>query len=800
MKHRKQLLIHAIALCLISLSFSLPAQTNNFQAFLKKAQQYESGYLQKDTVMRMPFIGKQSEVNWYYEIQFEGQDAIFLEQVFYGFNQRGHQMICKCETEKALQQLEKQLAAWQSSSFHIDMSYANFQQRYCLNETIEKPLSAGTSKIKKLLKEQAALPLASPDGIKVSGRWLKAEDGHWILDLSGDLPKGYAFLSFAEDHEMHYVKGRDKEAVLYPPAYAPEWQKQLISSGRFGKNIINDTETRNYNLYNQFAPFSKSDYGQDWNILFHLKDTMAYKDIPGETQGIVYITALTDSIAEATGPIPGLWPNEKWDVSCDGKTINIVSIDKPNQGTYSVGGNMNWERAIIKDKSEKIIAEYTIGNVGKPIQLMPKEEGDYMLTVSWKKLDTLVLPFRGAFPVVEEYAFQQALNEPVFKYFARNDNGVRAEYVLAFPPDTQLKHFEVESVMDDKGKELILPDKERGKEVRTDFESYVKHVNRYQLNMGYFDLPSPDANQIIIVGNYQTAIAGYTIQSKSWTDTLHLAKGAIAMETGPKATMPDGAITAAYIQMGSMAGGLPWMGVSASIPFQYPEEYGRFYGVDYSKSEVLELYDNKGHDLIAGHRSTFESRLNFTKTSSTSYYSDEALNDDKMFMLSYSYPNPNIPPLFNLRTYVGAGDGADKIFGKASIVYHTFVEGKEKKISQPLHLMMQPSIAIVLLDGHSFNFKSSSFETDAKDGREFTTYRYEMPEKNATVYPSAIILRDASGEIVSLQAHEAYTSNFEPYNITFPEGEWGEYTVEIVYHELEEHAIEVPFVITLGRE
>lgn len=775
----------------------LPAQTNNFQDFLAKAQQYQSAWLEKDTVMQMPFIGKQSAVNWYYEIQFEEDEAIFLEQVFYGFNQRGHQMICRCETEKALQQLEKQLAAWQSSSIHIDMSYANFQQRYCLNETIEKPLSAGTSKIFKLLKEEAALPFASHDGIKVSGRWLKAEDGHWILDLSGYLPKGYTFLSFAEDHEMHYVKGRDKEALLYPPAYAPEWQKQLISSGRFGKTIINDTETRNYNLYNHFAPFSKSGYGEDWNILFHLKNTMVYNDIPGETQGIVYIITVTDSVAEATGPLPGLWPDEKWDVSCDGKTINIVSIDKPNQGTYSVGGNMNWEHAIIKDKSGNIIVEYTIGNVGKPIQLMPKEE-DYMLTVSWKKLDTLVLPFRGAFPVVEEYAFQQVLNEPVFKYFARNDNGVRAEYVLAFPPDTQLKHFEIESVMDDQGKDLMPADNERGKEVRTDFESYVKHVNRYQLNMGYFDLPSPDANQIIIVGNYQTGISGYTIQSKSWADTLHLAKGAIAMERGPKAIMSDGAITAAYIQLGSMAGGLPWMGVSASITFQYPEEYGSYYGVDYSKSEVLELYDNKGHDLIAGHRSSFESRLYLAKTSSTSYYGDGALNNDEMFMPGYLPPNPEYPPMFNLRAYVGAGKGADKIYGKATIAYHTYDENKPQKTSSPLELMMQSTLVISLPGDNLLTFEHSSFDTDAKDGREFTAYRYKLPEGNAEVFPGEVIVRDDSGKIVSLQRHEAYENGFEPYNLTFPKGQLGKYIIEIIYYELEEHEIKVPFVISLG--
>jgi exonuclease VII small subunit len=798
MKNIKQVLL--FLLYISGISSALPAQTNNFQAFLKKAQQYQSGYLQKDTVMSMPFLGEQSEVHWYYEIYFEGEEAIFLEQVFYGLSKTGHQMICRCEAEKALQQLEKQLTAWESSSVKIDMAYANFQQDYCLNETLKNPLSEGTSKIQTLLEEQVPLAAASHEGIQARGRWLKAEDGHWVLDLSGHLPKGYTFQSFAEDHEIHYVSSREKEKLLYPPPFAPEWKQQLISSGRFGKNIINAPDNRDYRYHNHFDPFLEGSQGQNWNILFRLKDTTVYDEKPDEVQGVIYMTALTDSLEEETGPIPGLQPNIQWDISCDGKTIKVVRMDQLEQGYYTIGGNVAWEQAFIKDASGNVLAEYTRGKAGQSIQLLPKEQEDYTLTMSWKKPEHIVLPFKGAFPVVEEYAFQHPLHEPVFKSFTYQPNGLRAEYFMAFPLDTKLTHFEIERVVDDQGKDLTYTDSRHRNGVRPDFDSYVKHINRYQLNMGYFGLPSPDAKHIIIEGNYQTSLSAYTTQSLAWTDTLHLAKTAIAMQTGPESTMPDDAFTAEYVQLASPAAGWTYQGLNAGIPFQIPEAHGSYYGVDYSKSDVLKLYDNKGHDLIAGHRSTFASRLDYAKTSSTIYYGDGPLNKDKMFTPSFSPPNPDFPPMFNLRTYVGAGHGADKIFGRASMVYHTFKEDQQKKIAQPLNLMMQPTIVITLPDGHSFHFELSSLGTDAKDGREFTTYRYEMPEENPTVYPSAVILRDASGEIVSLQAHEAYPSSFEPYNITFPEGEWGEYTVEMVYYELEEHVIEVPFVITMGKE
>ncbi len=297
MKNTKHLIPGLLSMLSILGGFSvLSAQTSSFQVFLQKARQYQPYYLQKDSVMRMPFTGEQSKVSWYYEVAFDGGEATFLEEVFYGVNQKGHRMICRCETEKTLEQLEQKVTARSKSSVRINMAYANFQQQYCLTETIDEPFAKTTAKIPRILAKKGSLPPASHKGLTLKGRWLKAEDGHWILDLSGKLPKGYTFRSFNEVHELHYIKG--KETLLYPADDVPAWKRELISTGRFGKNMVNNPENNFNNRQNHFQPFSHASGGREWNLLFHWYDSLALQAQPREVVGAVYLSALSEEKEE----------------------------------------------------------------------------------------------------------------------------------------------------------------------------------------------------------------------------------------------------------------------------------------------------------------------------------------------------------------------------------------------------------------------------------------------------------------------------------------------------------------------
>jgi hypothetical protein len=779
-------------------SESLYSQTSDFQTFLSKARQHESAYLQKDSVMRIPFVGQQSSVNWYYEILFEGEEAIFLEQVFYGMSQKGHQLICKCEAEKTLDQLERQLAAWQSSRISIDMDYMNFQQRYCLNETITQPLSDKIPKLKGLLSGKgSSLPEIStnPD---VNGQWLKAENGHWILDLFGHLPKGYTFDSFADEQELHYIK--EKGTLLYPPSYAPQWKRTLISSGRFGKNIINNPDNNNYNRQNNFSPFQHTSSGQAWNILFHWQDSLALSSAPGEASGKIYINVLTDEIEEETSPLPGLFPGEQSTISCNGKVIMIQNLDKPNQAMYSMEGRAGWTEAIIKDKEGRVLVSYSYGKVGRSIQLSPVQEGEYNITLFYKKPEWLEIPFSGNFPVNQTSLYQKT-STPVFQYFIQNHKWVEAEYVLELPLDTFLQSFQIYNVRDDKRKDLTKVDKIPTKWVDIDHDTYAKYANRYELRIGNFAPPTPDANEIIISGAYMLTTENGTMRTILWADTLGLAKMATTMEKTIAIADPSPqAQSTNWLQIGSLYNSLGRHGLFATIPFPIPEETGNYYGLASNKCKVVELYDDQGNDLIAAHRSTFDQRILSAKTSRMQYYSDEALNREQLVRSDMTLPHPEKSPEFNLQVYVGAGKGANKIFGTAKLVYYTYNEKEPLHSNQTLKIMRQDLIVVSLPDDQLFQFKYSSFDADAKDGREFTNYRYVQPKENPQFYPGEVVVKDQEGTIVSLQKEEAYTRYFEAYNLTFPEEQWGEYTIDITYYQLKELTIEVPFMISLGGE
>lgn len=774
------------------------AQTSNFDDFLRKARQYQNTYLQKDTVMQMPFIGQQSEVSWYYEVQFEGDEASFLEEVFYGFNQKGHQMICRCETEKVLIQLEKQAEVWKKAVVGYDKAYNDFQQQYCLTRKIDQPFPKTTGKIQNILSGAGSLPTASHEGLTINGRWLKAEDGHWILDLSGRLPDGYTFLSFNEEHALHYIKG--KETVLYPPEYAPSWKRSLIKDGRFGKNILNSPDNNVINRQNHFRPFPHASGVQEWNLLFHWHDTLALESQPREAAGVVYLSALSQEKEEQSGPLKMLKPGKKWDVSYDGKAIVIQNISTPNPGAFQLGGGIRWDKAIIKDPEGSIVATYNWGEPGQSLQIKPEAGSFYSMTMSKRKPVPMVLPFQGNFPIGKVRYGKDKSGGPAFQYLRRDQNGIAAEYELELPLNTSLKGFEISGVVDDQGNDYGIAASPDKKWVKIEYERYVKDVNQYEIKTGPFELPPAEASQIIMSGTYSLSTNGEEVQNFQWKDTLHLAKAAIEM---PKPQAPpmfsEDAYKAENIWLFSAAGNLMQQGLKAGIPFRIPEGQGAYYGLNAEGSELLQLTDDLGHDLIAAHRSAFEDRLNAAKVLATRFSGENELNKENIIMQDWDQPGPKKKPILNIHTYASAGRGAGEIIGTAKVAYYTYDEQQPIRTTHRLNLSMQPSLAINVADQATFQFEHSSFGSDAKDGRSFTNYNLKWPILNPKFHLAKVVVKDQAGNIVSLQENDAYTSSFKPYNLTIPEGKWGEYTIEFIYHELKEYTVDVPFTISLGK-
>ena len=776
---------------------TLPAQTNSFQVFLQKALQYQPYYLQKDTVMQMPFIGQQSEMSWYYEVQFEGDEATFLEEVYYGFNQRGSQMICRCETEQALKQLEQQVAAWQKSSVRINIGSANFQQQYCLTRKVDQPFPKTTGKIQKVLMETGSMPTVSHEGLTLNGRWLKAEDGHWVLDLSGRLPDGYIFLSFGEEHALHYIKG--EETLLYPPEYAPSWKRSLIKSGRFGKNILNSPDNNVLSRKNHFRPFPYASGGQEWNLLFHWHDTLALEAQPREAAGVIYLSALSEEKEEQSGPLKMLKPGKKWDVSCDGKVIVIQNISAPNQGVFRLGEGMRWDEVVIKDPEGSIVATYNWGEPEPSLQILPKAGSFYSMTMSKRKPVPMVVPFQGNFPVEKVRYAKGRSGEPAFQFFRRGQNGITAEYELELPLNTSLQGFEISGVVDDQGNDYGIAASPDKKWVKIEYERYVKDVNQYEIQTGPFELPPAEASQIIMSGTYSLSTNGEKAKTYQWIDTLHLAKAAIEM---PKPQAPplfsEDAFKAENISLFPPAGKLMRQGLYASIPFRIPEGQGAYYGLNAEGSELLQLTDDLGHDLIAAHRSAFEDRLDAAKVSATRSSGENELNKENIIMQDWDQPGPKKKPILNIHTYASAGKGAGKIMGSAKVAYYTYNEEQPIRTTHQLNLSMQPSLAITVADQTTFQFKHASFGVDAKDGSKFIKYNFKFSTANPKFHLAKVVVKDQAGNIVSLQGNDAYTSSFKPYNLTIPEGKWGEYTIELIYHELKEYTVDVPFIISLG--
>lgn len=748
--------------------------------------------------MRLPFVGQRSEVNWYYEVLFEEGEATILEQVYYGLNGRGHQMLCRCDTAAALQHLEQQLAAWTTRSISINSEYANFQQQHCLNEQLAQPLSGPVPKVNDLLNAKAADPIPLLEGATLSGQWLKAEDGHWVLDLAGDLPPGYTFHSFAEQQALYYIKA--EETLLYPPDYAPDWKRQLVSGGRFGKNIINSAD-QNYNQYNLFTPFEHISQGRHWNMLFRWQDSIASQCTPQSASGVLYLQALNGETEERNDSLRWLSPDQNWEVSYNGKGINFKNLDDPNSGTYTVGAGLSWGQASVVDSDGNVIVSYQSGLPGPSASLPTHEGKKYTIKAKLQQLELVEIPFEGDFPIYAEHSHQTQWATPAFQYFGRRLNGIKAAYLLDLPLDTHLRDFRITRAVDDQGKNLLAAQFLPPPKVEMKHDSYYERANRYKLDLGPYDWLSTDACELILEGGYTLQTENGARREMTWADTLSLAKGAVPMpQNQKKQAPPSDAVLAEYVQVGALESGPGRHGIRAVVPFQVPDQSGRYFGIDAAKSGILELYDDRGHDLKAAHTERFDERLWLVKTSIIRYSTNEDINQQNLLLDDWFYPNETKLPEFKLRAYSVAGEGARAVFGKARITYYTYDPATPQRVTQVRNIKGQQTITLSSPDdGLFFPFERSSFEEDARDGRSFTKYRYQPPYADPGFYLASVTVKDLAGEVVSLTRPEASNPGyFEPHNLMLPEGEGGRYFIELVCYPLEEHTIEVPFRVGIN--
>ncbi len=823
---------------------SLQAQNKaQLLSFLNDLESNTSSKLHIDTLTRIPFANKASRVVWDYQIVFDGDTATYMEQVYYGSSKLGVRTICHCEAKTAVEKIQKQLEAFglaQKGSFKISINSNDWQffEKNCLHTDGLKETEVETRDLQELLTTSidptADLSIEENEYNKeIKARLLRAEDGHYILDIYGKIPEGTEMRQFAEENSMFFIKTQNGD-ILYPPASVPSWKAKLINQGLFDKKIVGGTDDNNWMSRNHFATYEINENTSQWNMLFHLYSAKREEDIHSVTaKAKLYATIYGDSTVDFPVPIPAS-AGKKYETYCDGKSVKIKELTDERRGQMTFFEDAPWVEINIVDTKGKIIANYKNGEV-YPSNSFTAEAGNaYTIVAAMREMKEIEIPFLCTADL-EESAVEDLTNlsKPKFMSFSlskkNNRNyspGLTARYKMTLPKSKKASDFKIESILDDRGNRLGQKQKFQIDSLRqaasdamangsyapvinADFSDHVQfklntfndEENEYDLYVHLLELPKTATKHILLKGSY-TIIENENTRQEIFTDTISLWKiSSITTESSIELKEHTSNAEAAkaevlFISINSLAMSPFAQGLDLAVRFPADlspnEAYSR---VDAESSSIIYLVDDNGRDLLSGQESRFQERTDFIKKSKTNYQFDGSLNK-RPYIVAYGLNDVNSEglktPSFSVRTYNTATSGAASIYGKAAISYFTYKKDQLKSVDIPIQIAWQEELSIPI-EEHVLVYDRSSFETRSKSNGDYTTFRLI---NNPKINIESVVLKDENGQKISLTEDMVkYQDDYKATHITLPETN----TIHVNYYLLDTKQQTLPFSIALGR-
>lgn len=153
--------------------------------------------------------------------------------------------------------------------FATDTLGQNFKLENCLIASQLDAFLPEATVIENYLNGQNSPPIANGDPfqIEVKAEIILREDGHWLLDLSGEIPDSLKILEITQP-QLRYL--RTAETSYYPIPETVSWQADLIKKGHFTAQLQGYPEVIWDNDLGKHRSYPVDNPQQAWNIQRYL--------------------------------------------------------------------------------------------------------------------------------------------------------------------------------------------------------------------------------------------------------------------------------------------------------------------------------------------------------------------------------------------------------------------------------------------------------------------------------------------------------------------------------------------------
>lgn len=798
---------------------SQESNSQKIKGFINDIEHKRDARLLLDTISNLPMGVGLSRSMLYMEMKYVNQDsAYFVIDSYIEKLEGGSLQFSKSTSENANNYIKKQLNYFSKSfngnfSFTISSSDFHESQNIMFGKT-KSPYTSLSSLITKLLAGEQMKHLRVLKSVEnnYDAQLIKAANGNWMINLRGKL-EGKKYSTLGKDHELHYVKCGSE--YLYPPKEIPEWKRNQVIKGNIPVGIQYASNSFSNNT-TSISEFQHEEKQYDWSVIINVetKDFVAKDRI--EAAGAVNLQVVSDEVVSHSLQVAMYLG--KYTFDCDGNTIKILHA---TDGGIIGSKNLPWKKIVIKDEMNKVLHTFIKGEKSK-VDLEKEERKGLFTEIFINKHEEILIPFDVDLLISE--AHTPDLNDEVLvmkRYSVKNaeslydvNQGVRAKYEFRLPEEQSITNMRLSKIVDNNGRNILerqgkLIDEinqaniDAGKRERVgavhlkgflfNYDDFENQKRVYNLDIILFENIRSDVDEIIIEGDYDLIVRDVYGPTKiKFVDTIRL-DGLATSNTGGNIVEQKGDfLKPNYVQLSSVSDSPSWMGLRAEYSLDIKEESLHFVKLNREKSKVEFLTDNRGCDLIDGHRQQFEKRIMFYKMN-RNYRTDSEINDPNLIHSVYQRDPEGGKIKFAVWGYDGLSKGSTYARGKAKITYLGYNKDEEQTASLPLNVIN--NLVEYSVERTTFQFEKSSFDETSTDQVEY--FKYNVTTESNDLFIKSFVVKNENGEIVSLPDSKRwgiYDNKAITINKNAP---LEKLQIEINYYKLGEFLTEVDFEMSM---
>ncbi len=815
---------------------SAQSQSQSEEDFYTRAVRGESVYYEEDKTMRLPIIHRPSRVKSHIEILWEkdSDQGYYFAEYNFG-NGSGSRLICKCSEAEMVTFLQSQSKASRnlkkgSFSFSINSQDMKFQSEKCLYETIFTNPIRSAPIIKSILSSEIFTSSSKILDIDMNSEFV-IKRGQGIIYFESDIPSGYNIVSLGKKHKLKSITQKDRP-IIYPPASADEWKKNLISNGYFTTQILPSSDN-----WADVSHFSNHKYLDQKNKLgFVLNIAQSHKNLKSNIQVDAEVEMLVD---RGKDTIVQMQVSNCFDCTMSLTMSNgVVKISEKgmnsNRGSFTTNAKPQWKNISLHKfniKTKKMSDLVNIDRSDKDLSIdfeIKENEGLYIRT-KVPVPESMYIPIDIDVPQTEynvdkdtntirlrNYKFRKSNNK-------LKDRNVAIEYRFAIPNDETLLSLEIDKVEDSNGRNLLQnqgllidkinkqiieeygensghlqvgPQLKKGYVKKRDDSDSNDSIQYYDITFVFYDLVYP-MEYINIEGKIRTDSKSYPsingINTVAFSKTISLS-------------LSDNQSTDTFVNLDVLKPSSVWysdMGYSFNSAglganFLIPSESKiQFVDIVQDKSNVDYLQDSKGTDLIKMHKSIFKDRVKYLKSSRTNYGFDSYDDINKEIGVScYNQRLPNLKINFNINSYTLPN--SNQIDGKVTMKLLGFEESSKSKIEKFEIENLSTNLDFKIND-EIFIYEKDSWNATDKNKKKYS--KFKKYDYSKLIHIKSIKAYDSDENLISIPQGDDYRDiNLDTRFICILEDTQGPITLEVEYYELNEYDREYQLAILFDLE